>query len=296
MNKIFGGCFGVLVLASILTFVIWFLGSFNPQVPAGYVGYLNQGAILGQSRFYGLQTGPGSPGRIWMVHTTNISITPYTFTESFDKGSEVLSKDNLQIAFQIHVAFRIKADKVKEFVEHYSTLYDKKDHSDEVVKISYDNFVKEPIRTYARDEVQKLNGLEIKDKISDIGSKIFDRAIKLTGDTPFEISSVVVGNIQYPPIVASAVAENLATTQVLERKKREIEIAEQEKKKRIVDAEGIAEAMRIINGQLSSQYLQHEAIEAQKAMVGSPNHTTIYIPTNPVTGIPMVGNLDLGKK
>jgi hypothetical protein len=32
-------------------------------------------------------------------------------------------------------------------------------------------------------------------------------------------------------------------------------------------------------------YLQHEAIDAQKKMAGSPNHSTIYIPMGP-TGSP----------
>ena len=50
--------------------------------------------------------------------------------------------------------------------------------------------------------------------------------------------------------------------------------------------------MEIINQRLNAQYLQHEAIEAQKAMVGSPNHTTIYVPVGPM-GVPLVGTVDL---
>jgi len=46
--------------------------------------------------------------------------------------------------------------------------------------------------------------------------------------------------------------------------------------------------MQIINERLTAPYLQHEAIEAQKAMVGSPNHTTVYIPVGPM-GVPLVG-------
>ena len=49
--------------------------------------------------------------------------------------------------------------------------------------------------------------------------------------------------------------------------------------------------MEIINQRLTPTYLQHEAIEAQKAMVGSPNHTTIYIPVGPM-GVPLVGTFD----
>ena len=36
--------------------------------------------------------------------------------------------------------------------------------------------------------------------------------------------------------------------------------------------------MQIIRGQLSAMYIQHEAIESQKLMVNSPNHTVVYIP------------------
>ena len=33
---------------------------------------------------------------------------------------------------------------------------------------------------------------------------------------------------------------------------------------------------------------QHEAIETQKAMVGSPNHTVVYIPVGAM-GVPVTG-------
>ena len=150
------------------------------------------------------------------------------------------------------------------------------------------------MRTYARDEVQKLNGLEIKDRITEIGELIGKRMSGLAKDTPFDVISVVVGNIQYPQEVADAVAQKMAATQVLERKQTEIDIEQREAQKRVVQAEGIGKAMAIINERLTSQYLQHEAIEAQKAMVGSPNHTTVYLPVGPM-GVPLVGTLETGK-
>ena len=58
------------------------------------------------------------------------------------------------------------------------------------------------------------------------------RVLGLTRDTPFLVTSVVVGNIQYPEEVANAVAAKMAATQVLERKQTEIAIEEREKQKR----------------------------------------------------------------
>jgi hypothetical protein len=59
----------------------WFLGSSNPFTPAGYVGYLTTGTVLGKSRFYGVQRGPTSAGRTWLLEVTNISISNYTVGE-----------------------------------------------------------------------------------------------------------------------------------------------------------------------------------------------------------------------
>ncbi|HMJ64171.1 MAG TPA: SPFH domain-containing protein, partial [Candidatus Binatia bacterium] len=244
---------GMLLLA---TFV-WFAGSRNPVTPAGYVGYLTQGAVLGKTRYYGLQKGPTSSGRTWLLNVENISITPYTYTEDFTANNSVLSKDNLKISFRIHVVWRVRETQIKDFVERYSTLYGGST-SDKIVEIAYTNFLREPLRTYARDAIQTLNGLAIKEQITPIGDAILQRVLALTQNTPFQVTSVVVGNVQYPEEVASAVAQKLAATQVLERKQIEIDIAGAEARKRIVEAGGIAESMQIINERLTQNYLQHE--------------------------------------
>jgi regulator of protease activity HflC (stomatin/prohibitin superfamily) len=280
----------VAVALSLLMTLVWLAGSRNPETPAGYVGYLTQGAVFGKATFWGLQAEPTSPGRTWLLSVVNVSVTPYTYSEDFAGSESVLSKDNLKVSFRVHVVWKVRADRVKEFVERDSTLYDDR-NSDKVVRVAYGNYLREPLRTYARDEIQRLNGLEIKDRITPIGDAIFRRVLDLTRDTPFQDASVVVGNIQYPEVVADAVSRKMAATQELERKQTEILIEEKEKQKRIVQAEGIARAMEIINLRLTAQYLQHEAIEAQKAMVNSPNHTTIYIPVGPM-GVPLVGTVN----
>lgn len=98
------------------------------------------------------------------------------------------------------------------------------------------------------------------------------------------------GNI-VPEAVADAVANKIAAQQRLEQKDTEIEIATKDAEIRVAQANGIAESMRIINNQLTSAYLQHEAIETQKTMAGSPNHSAIYIPVGPM-GIPLVATVE----
>jgi regulator of protease activity HflC (stomatin/prohibitin superfamily) len=271
----------------------WFLGSRNPFTPAGYVGYLTKGAVLGRTHFYGVQRGPTSAGRTWLLDVTNVSITPYTYSEDFTANEAVLSRDNLKIAFRVHTVWRIDESKVPLFMERFSTVANRdaiEKDPDTIVKVAYANFVREPLRTFARDEVQRRNGLEVKDALIPIGDAVLERIRRYADGSPFVISSVVVGNVQYPSEVSDAVSRKLAATQELQRKDTEIEIERKERTKREVQAQGIANAMEIIRGQLSPMYVQHEAIEAQKAMVGSPNHTVVYIPVGPM-GVPLTGTL-----
>ena len=278
-------------LVALCTGMIWLLGSRNPYTPAGYVGYLTRGAVFGKSTFYGVQRGPTSAGRSWLLDVTNVSVTPYTYTEDFTGEDAVLSKDNLKIAFRVHTVWRVDEARVPLFMERYSTTVSGGGHEkepDAIVKVAYGNFIREPLRTFARDEVQQRNGLEVKDALISIGDAVLARIRTYAGDSPFTITSVVVGNVQYPAEVADAVSRKLAATQELQRKDTEIEIERKERTKREVQAQGIANAMQIIRGQLSAMYIQHEAIEAQKQMVNSQNHTVVYIPVGPM-GVPITG-------
>jgi regulator of protease activity HflC (stomatin/prohibitin superfamily) len=274
-----------------IALVVWSLGSSNPFTPAGYVGYLTKGAVMGHSRFYGIQRGPTSPGRTWLLDVTNVSITPYTYTDDFSHDDAVLSRDNLKVAFQIHTVWHVDETKVPLFMDRFSTTVGREaleKNPDAIVTTAYGNFIREPLRTFARDEVQRRNGLEVKDALIAIGDGVLARIQRYAAGSPFLISSVVVGNVQYPEEVATAVSRKLAATQELQRKDTEIEIERKERTKREVQAQGIANAMQIIRGQLSAMYIQHEAIEAQKLMVNSPNHTVVYIPAGPM-GVPLTG-------
>lgn len=278
------------------TFLTWCSFARNPETPAGYVGYCTQGSMFGKAEFYGMQKGPTSPGRAWMLECVNISITPYTFTETFTAEDSVLSSDQLKLSVNMHVTFKIDEDKVRAFVEEYSTLHEGAKDPNKVVHVAYDNYLKPKLRAYVRSEIQARAWGQAVHEMLDIGTSVQADLQKSTKDTPFVVMSVVIDSIQPPEEVADAVSQKLATDQILARKDAEVEIAKKDAAKREEEARGIAKAMEIINGKLTPMYLQHEAVEAQKMMVGSPNHTTIYIPVG-TNGVPLTGtfNANTGK-
>lgn len=70
--------------------------------------------------------------------------------------------------------------------------------------------------------------------------------------------------------------------------KQLVQVEAQKAQIKIQEALGIARAQQIINGTLTPQYLQHEAIQAQMTAAENSSHTeTIYIPAGS-QGIPLV--------
>jgi hypothetical protein len=266
----------------------------NPSTPAGYVGYVvKQPIAIGHDEFITTQDGPTSTGLGWRLRVLNVSVTPYTYREPFFEQESILSQDNLKVGFELSVTWRIRRSQVRDFVERLTTLGLGVD-PEKIVRVAYDNYIKQAIRTFARAEVQKYEGLQIKNNIDTIDTAIAARMNSMLASSPFEIIAALVSDIRYPDVVASAVAQKIAATQVLDQKTTEIQITVKEAEKREREAEGVARAMATIKSQLTPEYLQYEAIKAQLAMVASPNHTVMYIPVGAM-GVPLVGTIDMSK-
>jgi len=245
----------------------------NPHTPAGSEGYVFENPrLFGEGGYQGIVEGPGNFGvSPWRNQAINIDVRPTTFSEPF----QILAQDDLNVAFQIHVVLRVQPGTVQSVVERYS--------ADQW----YDRYVKEPFRSFARQAIQAYASHELKTQRPTIAEQIQANLAAYLEGSPFEIINLSIGNIDYPNVVAEAVEKKLAAMQLLQEKETQKEIAQKDAEIRIEEAKGIARAQEIINATLTENYLQHEAINAQRAMANSPNHTTVYIPVGS-NGIPIV--------
>jgi len=250
-------------------------GCHNPGTPAGYEGYITRGAIVGQRSFVGSQRGPTSTGLGWLLEVENVDFRWRTYNEPF----KVMSADNLSLLFKAHLVIRPRPDSIKEIIEVYGG------------EDWYVRSVQEPFRNSVYEAVAGYKALEAKDKREIIATSVTEKFRTFLADKPFEIERVVIGTIDLPEEVAKSQEIKISKETEIERQSFEIEIAEKKKQIKIIEAEGIAEAQRIINTTLTPLYLQHEAIQAQEAMAASPNHTTVYIPVGS-NGIPLVKTIE----
>jgi regulator of protease activity HflC (stomatin/prohibitin superfamily) len=248
-------------------------GCSNPHTPAGHEGYVyEEPRVFGEGGFRGTLRGPGNFGpSLYRNQIINIDTRPNTHSESF----KILVKDDLNVSFEIHAILRVEPNTARSVVEEFGGTD------------WYDRFVREPFRTSVRQHAQAYSSLELKSQRQAMGAKIQSSLAEYLNPTPFRIVRLDVGNIDYPDVVSEAVEKKLAAKQLLEEKSTQREIAQRDAEIRIEEAKGIAMAQKIINETLTANYLQHEAIEAQRQMAEAPNHTTVYIPVG-ANGLPLV--------
>jgi regulator of protease activity HflC (stomatin/prohibitin superfamily) len=95
----------------------------------------------------------------------------------------------------------------------------------------------------------------------------------------FTITRVVVRALNTDPSIEESIRQAVANQKVLEAKEVQVRIAEQDAQIRIREAQGIAEANRIINESLTAEYLQHEVNAALQAFADSGG-SVVVIPAN----------------
>lgn len=262
------------ILVSVVLLVSFLAaGCSNPHTPAGHEGFVFEDPrVFGKGGFRGAIRGPGNYGvSLWRNRVLNIDMRPTTYNEEL----KILAKDDLNVTFYFHAVLSIGENTIQEVVQKYGAQH------------WYVRYVKEPFRTFIRESVQHYTSREIKGKRDLIANEVREKLMEHVKDTPFHLISLVVGNIDYPDVVAQAVEKKLAAQQLLEEKTVQKQIAQRDAEIKIEEAKGIAQAQKIINETLTANYLQHEAIMAQQKMADSPNHTTVYIPVGP-NGIPVV--------
>jgi len=92
----------------------------------------------------------------------------------------------------------------------------------------------------------------------------------------FDVEKVQLRNVMLPNKVSSAIQEKEAAQQRIETKENQIQVEKMEKKRKIVEAQGIARSNQIIGSSLSKQYLSWYWIQE-----GLKKGDALYITGNP---------------
>lgn len=251
----------------ILTVAVFFiLFSFIRIVPAGTVGIVDLfGKVASAERKPGLN----------LVNPFARLIIFNTKTEEVKEVMTVPSKEGLTIRLDVSILYRVKEDNASDI---YSTIGEK-----------YRRIVIVPqFRAAARGVTVNYEAKSLYTSSRDeIAARLADDLENMLAERGVILEKVLLRSIQLPKTVSKAIEVKLKAEQESEQMKFVLQKERQEAERRVIEAEGISKAQKIINETLTPAYLQHEAIQAQMKMSESPNHTTVYIPTGD-NGIPLV--------
>ena len=248
----------------------------NPDVPEGHEGYIYRVPLwFGQMTYVKTLRGPASTGVSWRLYSKNVNMRAKSYKEDF----QLLTHDNLSVAFEVNTRIKLRDGSVKQIVEEWGgTKW-------------YEDNVKEPLRTIVREEVSRFSATDIQLETPKVKQLVEQMLVAKFKGTPILIESVNIGQIQFPKEVADAIQRKIAKQQELERQQYVLAKTKKEAAIRVLDALKTAKQQRIISSTLDPLYVQERAVEVYRKLGQSQNRTIIMLPNEPNgTGLPLVLN------
>lgn len=152
----------------------------------------------------------------------------------------------------------------------------------------YNNKVKPAINSVARSIVGKYTADELYSSKKDaIQNEIEIEARKQLSKVYIDLIFVLVEKIELPEKITSAIEDKLTKEQDLKKYEYLLQTESKEAERRKIDAEGKAEANRILSASLTDKILQEKGIEATLRLSESPNSKVIVIGSGD-SGMPII--------
>ncbi|MGC9315056.1 MAG: prohibitin family protein [bacterium] len=241
-------------------------------VPAGHVGVV---VLFGKVR-----TVPLSPGLHVINPLANVvkmetRLLEYTMSVASAEGTvrgddaiDALTSEGLKVRLDLTAWFRLKPDEAPKVYNEIGANYDRK-------------IIRPTLRTAIRDVAVRYTAEDIYSvKRDSVVIAITLRAKELIGDRGLILDNILLRNVILPDKIADAIDAKLAADQDARRMEFILQKEVLEKERKVVEAEGIREANRIIAQGLTSSYIQWYRIEMLKQLVNSPNNTIVILPEN----------------
>ncbi len=273
---------GTVIGAIIVIIVVIIILAAITVVPAGHTGVI---VLFGNVRPNSLPPGLHLVNPLANVIKMDTRLQEYTMSvasaEGVYKGDDAidaLTSEGLKVRLDLTAWFRLLPAQAPKVYNEIGVDYDRK-------------IIRPTLRTAIRDIVVKYTAENIySEKRDSVVMAINERASSLMEGKGVVLERILLRNIILPQKVQDAIDAKLAADQDARRMEFILQKEKQEKERRIIEAEGIREANRIIAQGLTPNYLSWYRIEMLKQLVNSPNNTIIMIPEDLKGTAPVILN------
>jgi regulator of protease activity HflC (stomatin/prohibitin superfamily) len=185
-----------------------------------------------------------------------------------DDSLKVLSADGLEVQMDATVIYRIEPTKV---VSIYRELGDTSAVKAKVIR---------PVsRTRIRDAAVAYPAVELYGAKREVFEKtVFDSITKDFAARGLVLEQLLIRDMKLPESVKHSIEDKIAAEQAAQKMQYVLEKARQEAEQKRIEAQGVADAQKILDSGLSDRVLRYEQVKMQSHLAGSPNAKIIVIP------------------
>ena len=254
----------------IIFIVLMFAGMFWTMVPAGYVGI--------QDTFGSVSDDVMQPGFHFKGPFTNVIPMSIQTQKYMDYGTadvatiSGLSNEGLPVTMGVAVNYRLNPDKAVAVYKQVGQNYAGIVLVNPIHAVPRDVIAQNDVKTLysagtagspdrVKIEQQLFEG--IRDGVNQIGVK-----------DSVTVEQVYIRNIDLPQLLKDSISAKLQREQDIAKKEFDVQVQEKEADRMRVEAQGIADANKIIADSLSPSYLEWYTIEMMKSHTGA----TYFIP------------------
>lgn len=195
--------------------------------------------------------------------------------ELFEKNMKVLSSNGLDINLEVSAWYLPKTESLGLLHQQKGQNY-------------LETVIKPSLRSVARSVVGRYTPEQIYSSKRDIiQSEIFDETKKLLDGQFIQLNRVLVRDVTLPTTIKTAIENKLKQEQESLEYEFRLEKASKEAERQKIDAQGKAEANRILNASLSENILKEKGIQATVELAKSPN-TKVVVVGSGKDGLPLI--------
>ena len=259
----------MIILAGVVFVLAGFLFASVKQINAGHVGVQ---VLFGKVEHNVLYEGLNVINPLYDVKQMSIQTQNYTMSATYEEGQKqgddaihVLSLDGLEVIIDMTILYRITPSEAPDIYKD--------------IGLSYEDKVIRPItRTGIRESASYFNAIDL----FAIKRDAFTLKIRQQLEAGFKsrgiiLEQLLVRDIKLPTSVKESIERKITAVQDAQRMEYVLQKERQEAERKRVEAQGVADAQKIVNAGLSDKILQFESIKVQKELVNSPNSKIIVL-------------------
>ncbi|NCP20380.1 MAG: peptidase [Flavobacteriales bacterium CG_4_9_14_0_2_um_filter_35_242] len=195
----------------------------------------------------------------------NVTIYNVKQQELLEKGMEVLSSNGLAIKLDASVLYQPKFEKLGLLHKTRGKNY-------------LENVITPAVRSATRSVVGRYTPEQLYSSKRDaIQDEIFEETRKILEPQYVQLNAILVRDVTLPAAIKDAIERKLRQEQESLEYEFRLTKASKEAQKQIIEAQGKADANRILSASLTDKILQDKGIDATLQLAASPNAKVVIV-------------------